>query len=480
MFKRLTSIFQNLLHSKWKVFGALLLASLLFRALSFSYSVIDHDESTYLLIASELNKGAKLYTDIIDTKPPGIFIAFSMVEKVIGKSVFGIRVFGSLIISLSAFFLFLISRQFNVTKSVAFLSGLSYIITFSCYRTGLAVNTEMFFSLFALAGLLVLLKAEGKNKTSLWLAGGLLIGIGFIFKYVVLASFGAFALLFLVEKSVFRNILTKILKFLLGLLGVLLPFVLTHLYFEVNGRFDDFYEIIYNVTSRYSSEFSMANSLKFFLNFHLLYLPFVILFYMGIFSKSINSELRKLAVLWFLLAWVMVILPGKPFKHYYLQLLPSLCLIIPLAFNSLLNTKSITATTKNKVACLSLVLAFVIGIINQSYFWTQPDRVKEIAERLTSTINESDFIITDKQLQLTQYLLNVSPPSKYVHPTLIFDHSEAFAIDTEMEMNKMLDKNPKYIVYQKSKNYYENNTRIQANYHLFDRIGKVTILQINP
>ena len=50
----------------------------------------------------------------------------------------------------------------------------------------------------------------------------------------------------------------------------------------------------------------------------------------------------------------------------------------------------------------------------------------------------------------------------------------------EMEMNKMLDKNPKYIVYQKSKNYYENNTRIQANYHLFDRIGKVTILQINP
>ena len=83
-------------------------------------------------------------------------------------------------------------------------------------------------------------------------------------------------------------------------------------------------------------------------------------------------------------------------------------------------------------------------------------------------------------MQLTQYLLNVSPPSKYVHPTLIFDHSEAFAIDTEMEMNKMLDRNPKYIVYQKSKNYYENNTRIQANYHLFDRIGKVTILQINP
>ena len=200
MFETLTSIFQNLLQSKWKVFWTLLIASLLFRALSFNYSVIDHDESSYLLIASELNKGAKLYTDVIDTKPPGIFIAFSMVEKVIGKSIFGIRIFGSLIISLSAFFLFLISRQFNANRSLSFLAGLCYIITFSCYRTGLAVNTEMFFSLFVLVGLFVLLKAENKNITSLWLLGGLLIGIGFIFKYVVLAGFGAFALFFLVEK----------------------------------------------------------------------------------------------------------------------------------------------------------------------------------------------------------------------------------------------------------------------------------------
>ena len=480
MFETLTSIFQNLLQSKWKVFWTLLIASLLFRALSFNYSVIDHDESSYLLIASELNKGAKLYTDVIDTKPPGIFIAFSMVEKVIGKSIFGIRIFGSLIISLSAFFLFLISRQFNANRSLSFLAGLCYIITFSCYRTGLAVNTEMFFSLFALVGLFVLLKAENKNITSLWLLGGLLIGIGFIFKYVVLAGFRAFALFFLVEKSIFKTILRKLLKFTLGILGVLLPFIITHIYFKVTGRFDDFYEIIYNVTSRYSSEFSITNSLKFFLNFHLLYLPFVILFYFGIFGKSINLEVRKIAALWFAFAWIMVILPGKSFKHYYLQLLPPISLIVPLAFTRLSSMKAVATDKKNKVAYLSIALAFVIGIINQSYFWTQPDRVKEISARLASTISENDFILTDKQLQLTQYLLDLSPPTKYVHPTLIFDHSRAFAIDTEEEMNKILDKNPKYIIYQKSKSYYDSNTRVQSNYHLFDRIGKVSILQINP
>jgi 4-amino-4-deoxy-L-arabinose transferase-like glycosyltransferase len=480
MKKMLTELYQTLLQSKWKVFCMLLFASLLFRALSLNYSVIDHDESTYLLIASELNKGALLYTDVVDTKPPGIFMTFSIIERAFGKSVLAIRLFGSLIIGFSAFFLFLISRQFGVNKSLSFLSGLCYIIAFSCYRTGLAVNTEIFFSLFALAGLFVLSQAENRNAPMLWLVAGLIIGIGFIFKYVVLASFGAFSLFFLLEKSIFKTILRKILKFTLGLLGVLLPFLLAHLYFKINGRFADFYEIIYNVTSRYSSEFSLANSVTFFLNFHLSYLPFAILFYFGLFSKGVNSDLRKIAALWFILAWIVVILPGKPFRHYYLQLLPAICLIVPLAFNHLLNIRSVAVNTKNKVAYFSIAIAFVIGVINQSYFLVKPDVVKEISEKLAPEIENGDFIVTDKQLQLTNYLLGLTPPSKYVHPSLIFSHTAAFEIDTEEEMNKILDKKPKFIIYQKSKNYYENNERIKNGYHLFDRVEKVSILQINP
>lgn len=480
MFEKLTSCYQNLLQSKWKIFFMLFIASILFRALSFNYSVIDHDESTYLLISSELNKGAQLYTDVVDTKPPGIFMVFSTVEKLVGQSIVGIRLFGSLIISFSAFFIYLISRRFGVDKSIAVFSGLCYIIAFSCYRTGLAINTEMFFSLFALAGLYTLLKAESKNALSLWLWAGLLIGAGFIFKYVVLASFGAFSLFFLLQKPLFSNFGRKLLKFTVGFLGILLPFALIHLYFKLNGTFDDFYEIIYNVTGRYSSEFSIANSLTFFFNFHLLYLPFVILFYFGLFSKSISSDIRKITALWFALAWVMLILPGKPFNHYYLQLIPAMSLIVPLAISNLLTKRQIEANNKTKIAFFSIVIAFLIGVINQSYFWTQPDRVREISAKLAPNINENDFIITDKKLQLTHYLLDLTPPTKFVHPTLIFDHNKAFAIDTEVEMNKMLDKNPKFIIYQKSKNYYESNVRIKQNYHHFDRIGKVTILEINP
>lgn len=471
--------FLKVLQSKPKTFVLFLVLSILFRILSFFYSVIDHDESTYLIIANALNNGSHLYTDVIDTKPPGIFLAFSMVQLIFGKSIFAIRLFGSFILSLSAFLLFLISTRFGSTKSLSFFSGLTYIIIFSCYRFGLAINTELFFSFFALVGLYMFQIAEVRNKTFLWLLGGLAIGIGFIFKYVILAAFAASCVFFFVEKTFLKNLTTKILKIFLALLGIALPFVLVHIYFLVNNRFEDFYEVIYNVTARYSSEFSFLNSSIFLLKFHVSYFPFIALYYYGLFNKTISSQTRKISALWFIFALIMVILPGKSFKHYYLQLLPSLSLIIPLAIDRLLNIKPFLNFKKIHIAGIVIGIAFSVGVINQSYFWFTMDTTAEIANKLRDKVESSDIIIAAENVQLTYYLLNLSPPSKYVHPTIIFMHTEAFAVSTEEEMNKMLDKNPKFIVYQKWGRYYESNERIMKSYHPIDTINKVKILEIN-
>ncbi len=471
--------FLHVLQSKPRTFVLFLVISILFRILSFFYGVIDHDESTYLIISNALNNGSHLYTDVIDTKPPGIFLALSAVQLIFGKSIFIIRLFGSFILSLSALLLFQISTRFGSTKSLSFFSGLTYIIIFSCYRYGLAINTELFFSFFALAGLYIFQIAEVRNKTILWFLGGLMIGFGFIFKYVVLAVFAASCIFFLVEKSFLKNLTSKILKVLLALFGIVLPFVIVHIYFLVNGRFDDFHEVIYNVTARYSSEFSLLNSSKFFLNFHVTYLPFLALFYYGLFNKTISTKTRRISALWYLFALVMVILPGKPFKHYYLQLLPSMSLIIPLAIDKLLNIKPILKNKKSTIAWVLISITFLVGVINQSYFCFNKDTTAEIASHLRDKVQPTDIIIADKKLQLTYYLLNLSPPSKYVHPTIIFNHTAAFDVSTEEEMNKMLDKNPKFIIYQKSWNYYENNQRIKRSYHLINTINKVKILEIN-
>ena len=78
---------EKILKSNAQVFLVFVAASILLRFLSFHYSVIDHDESTYLIIADAVLNGSYLYADVIDTKPPGIFLAFGLIQVLFGKSI---------------------------------------------------------------------------------------------------------------------------------------------------------------------------------------------------------------------------------------------------------------------------------------------------------------------------------------------------------------------------------------------------------
>ena len=55
------------------IFLILFILAFILRFFSFFPSVIDHDESTYLVIANEITKGKVLYADFTDIKPVGIF-----------------------------------------------------------------------------------------------------------------------------------------------------------------------------------------------------------------------------------------------------------------------------------------------------------------------------------------------------------------------------------------------------------------------
>jgi hypothetical protein len=56
------------------IFLLFCLLAVILRFFSFFPSVIDHDESTYLEMARMILAGKILYVDMIDIKPPGIFL----------------------------------------------------------------------------------------------------------------------------------------------------------------------------------------------------------------------------------------------------------------------------------------------------------------------------------------------------------------------------------------------------------------------
>ncbi|MEM6379055.1 MAG: hypothetical protein AAF705_12640 [Bacteroidota bacterium] len=90
--------------------GFIALATLL-RFCSFFPSVINHDESTYLVIADMLTKGAIYWVDYADTKPVGIFTLLAAFQLLFGKSIVLFRLLAALCLAFSAFLLYLIQLQ---------------------------------------------------------------------------------------------------------------------------------------------------------------------------------------------------------------------------------------------------------------------------------------------------------------------------------------------------------------------------------
>ncbi|MFM8362558.1 MAG: hypothetical protein ACKOA4_07660 [Haliscomenobacter sp.] len=89
---RVTSLLE---HSRLLRFAVLSGIAVALRILSFFRTVIDHDESTYLVIADAVRQGAIYWVDAIDVKPPGIFWLYALLQTLFGKAIFTMRLFAA-------------------------------------------------------------------------------------------------------------------------------------------------------------------------------------------------------------------------------------------------------------------------------------------------------------------------------------------------------------------------------------------------
>ena len=92
------------------ILAALTVLSTVMRFFSFFPSVMDHDESTYLVIADALRNGDVYLRDVIDTKPIGIFTLLAIFQLFFGKSILIFRIITAIWIALTAWMLYLTHR----------------------------------------------------------------------------------------------------------------------------------------------------------------------------------------------------------------------------------------------------------------------------------------------------------------------------------------------------------------------------------
>ncbi len=166
---------------------ALLLAAYVFvslatRAVLLRVPIIDVDESSYAVASWAILRGAALYHDVADHKPPLVYLYYALAQELLGRGMLSVRILTTLVVlPLTALGL---SAFYRHSRAGA-LAGLAYLLYGSAFigHDMLAVNCEVLLLLPA-TWALVLVGTPPLSRRAAGLAGaGALLGVATLFKH---------------------------------------------------------------------------------------------------------------------------------------------------------------------------------------------------------------------------------------------------------------------------------------------------------
>ncbi|MEL7163004.1 MAG: glycosyltransferase family 39 protein, partial [Bacteroidota bacterium] len=172
---------------KYRWLALFILLAVALRWGSFFISVINHDESTYIVIADGMLRGEVYLRDVVDTKPIGIFWLYAALIKLTGGAIWGLRTAAALVVALGAWGLFLAGRRATGSEKVGVAAGVIYCWACAIFTYyGLSPNTEIFFNLFTIFAVALVVAPRVKERAAdpfwHWPLAGLLLGLAMIVK----------------------------------------------------------------------------------------------------------------------------------------------------------------------------------------------------------------------------------------------------------------------------------------------------------
>lgn len=466
------------------IFLFFIVFAIVLRFFSFFPSVLDHDESTYMIIGRDILNGKLLYTDVTDTKPVGIFIFYAALEWLFGGSIFMKRLVFALVVGITAYLISRVSFHFFKQNKPAFAAGIIYIIYTSIWSYhGRSPNTELLFNLCTISTLLLFQTKKHVN----YIAGGLIIGIGFIIKYLVLFDFAAFLLFFFIVEM--KDLDSKSFWSVFGRyaaagIAFLLPFALVNLYFWMGVNFQNFYFITYELPGNYGGSPSLSRYFVMLADLIGKFLPISILVFYVIFkkNKAIEKQYKWFFTLWIASVLFAIYIPGKEFSHYTIQLMLPLSLLAGVFFHPDFKKDKFTARVYSRKTGIPMmiVILLVIQIISFQNEVISTDYNRKIANYLEDKMDDDDKVYVSNYQQIIYYLLDVESPTKFVHSNLLFtDTHKVFNINAEDEIKRIIDTSPEFVLIQHKNELIEG--LIKDNYQLVRKFrnDQIFVYQLN-
>ncbi len=415
---------------------------------TFFLSVIDHDESTYIVVADELLRGEIYLRDAIDTKPIGIFWVYAGLIKLTGGSIPLLRLAAALVVGLGAWGLSIANWRATHRRVTGDVAGVAYCLLCSVYTDyGNSPNTEIFFNACTIAAvaLAVAPRIGGQREDAFWHwpVAGLLLGLGCIIKPFVAAealAIGLFAVWYYAHRGDYLRLLTAGAALVAGFA---VPVAGVVGYYASLGLLDALWFYTFTVAGDYPVELAWYLRLKFMGDYLLRYAPLVLLGGVALVRRSFPRELRvwnAYLLLQFLLVTGVILLTGKRFGHYQVQLHPVLTLWAGACAGYVWRAYWGRRWVAPAVVGLSLLLGVAQGI----YYAQKRDTGREIATYFRERLRPGEEVFGINAPQIVYHLLDRPCPTPYVHTSLLYygHHLEAFQIDLE-SVSRHLITNPR-------------------------------------
>ncbi len=431
------------------------------------------DEGIYQVIGKAMVNNSMLYTQIWDNKPPLLYITYALLN---GEQ-FQVRMFSLIsgLIAVVAFF-YLSRLLFKSLKSSVISTFLFAVLFATPIMEGNIANAENFM-LFPVitAGLLIYKISIKDHKPSairyLLISAGLLLGIAFLYKIVAFFDFAAFIIFLLITNFPKRLSLTfrgikadyrsHVVPLTPMLAGFLIPLLIAGLYFISQNAFSEFVRAVFSSNVDYvgySNKLLIPQGLL-ILKVFLLITGLVLIFL----KRTETAKPVIFVLLWFVLSLFNTFFSGRPYTHYTLVLLPSLCLLAGFLFelnksrirniifiavivSIVILSNTFKFNLNNAFLYYGNAVAFVTGgkdvYSYQNFFDRKTPRDYEIAQYLrTRTKSDDNIFIWGDSAQIYT-LSNKLPPGKYTVSYHITQYKNALP-ETEQALRKS---NPKYVI----------------------------------
>src|ERR1035441_2744832 len=344
---------------------------------------LERDEGEYAYAGQLMLQGIPPYQLAYTMKFPGTAAAYAIILALFGQTAAGIH-FGLLLMNAATTLLvYLLTARLSGRLSGVVAAATYALLSTSFSVLGFAAHATHFVVMFALAGILFLLKAIETGRSWQLFASGFLLGLSFLMKQPGFA-FAVFGGLYLLRSECTPPIHWQRLMSRVGWYvgGVILPLGLTCFVLLYAGVFKTFWFWVFTYAKEYGSETSFSLGARRFMEVF----PSIAGPAIGLW---IIAALGLTALLWdrksrahasfiggFLLFSFLAVCFGLFFReHYFILLLPVVAVLAGIAVESAtqLMARAGRGLALRAIPVLLFAIAFGLSVFQQRAFLFESD-----------------------------------------------------------------------------------------------------------